>query len=470
MTNPISVGFDIELHEVESAADALSRSLADTNLVPNDFPVQSVHKLCDVLTRIRSGSTEVAVEILVYARDKLPSWRKEFLANEEQYGHDYDVSSPPNFERQGAIDGRIKDLFSSVGTALSHYQLEHPDKQFSEIVREEPIKRDSEGDLGISLIHSEARQGEHEIEEGRASIWKHSSPSHPEEKAMDRSFVDSASRLQAVQVETGLSNPRPSHLAKFSDSISDSLQMLREVLYNLDKVGTPIVKAAGELIEVEVQGWVSRLVIIVKAIDNTVAAVSELRSSHVDGVDVNLNRHVENARLDCIISLEFSASRVSTFESDEVFKLAKKVVRNLFADFGIPATHVKPTISFRSGNDFDLRIGIDGRMIWSGHFTRPIREAFPHSELRQVLFEHAADLYSNSHTLFLIESSTDAAEELELGPQNISLITEVCKRLLRSGKAIVEFDKIKNAALLIQDIESTTVVQELGKQLESVPQ
>jgi hypothetical protein len=105
----------LELEDVAKRSRELTEALRQINTPPDGFPKASVEEIANVLCALPSGTAEGCRTPLEYARLRLASIRREYMAKECA-----DSLNP--FARGSELDQKFANLYTAVGTALDEYR------------------------------------------------------------------------------------------------------------------------------------------------------------------------------------------------------------------------------------------------------------------------------------------------------------------------------------------------------------
>ncbi len=117
-------GLARELREVARDANALIAALTrELNFeLPRDFPKAQLLDICRSLAQLPDGTAEGCRAALDYARNRLPTIRREHILSEELDVPTRDAHAAPPVLRNSLIDERLSRLITSVTTALDAYR------------------------------------------------------------------------------------------------------------------------------------------------------------------------------------------------------------------------------------------------------------------------------------------------------------------------------------------------------------
>ena len=117
-------GLARELREVARDAVALNEALTKgLNLsFPPDSPNVQLIEIARSLAQLPAGTAEGSRSSLEYARDRLPAIRRAHVLSEELDVSKSDADAAPPILRGALIDQRLRDLITSVTTALDEYR------------------------------------------------------------------------------------------------------------------------------------------------------------------------------------------------------------------------------------------------------------------------------------------------------------------------------------------------------------
>lgn len=443
LSEAISTQLDEELAEVSNAADLLNTYLSSANALPDNFPTQALANLCDTLHFMRQGGTDTAVEVLSYARDVLPSLRKQFLQRSPPPSLDGKKDSEPEFSRGGYFDSHITRLFSAVGTALAHYQSENPNHEWDKITQEMPVSRNRQVDSGLRNIQQAAGRTEETILRGRDALLDKVDSTQIGADTIDRSIFDSATRLKALQVETGLTTPKTSRLERLGDALGSSASTLYKIARNIDKISPHIARAVGRLAEKEIESWASKLEIVVEAVEATVSEIRHITNTTRKSDTVETSVQDQTLPYESVSSLviKFRNSRVAVEDASWVFKNARELVVSNFLRAGVPQPHVRCARNHSLGYLTDWEILFDGTSIWHGQLEAPIRSAFPSEYFSSVIQEIIPQVYSTEHSQVLVSSvqtHMPGIAEAALSKAGLELIHHSFTELLKRNGEIAD--------------------------------
>ena len=113
-----------ELREVAHDAGELAAAITtDLNFeLPPEFPKEQLLNIIQSLSELPEGTTEGCWPALEYARDRLPSIRREYVLSAEQSTAEQDPDASPQVLRNSWIDLRLRHLIASTTTALDEYR------------------------------------------------------------------------------------------------------------------------------------------------------------------------------------------------------------------------------------------------------------------------------------------------------------------------------------------------------------
>jgi Leucine-rich repeat (LRR) protein len=116
--NPPPSDLAIELEEVRADASALEEFFKQLNApLPDNFPKTSVLDLASALRELPEGTARGCLRPLAEAQSQLAAIRSQHILHEDKSHPQSDESSPAPL-RGEPIDQRLRDLISSVSTAL----------------------------------------------------------------------------------------------------------------------------------------------------------------------------------------------------------------------------------------------------------------------------------------------------------------------------------------------------------------
>ena len=112
-----------ELRAVARDAEALENVLTQNlNIrIPDDFPKAQLVEIVRALARLPNGTAEGCLTSLEYARNRLPAIRRAHIISEE-IDTSAEAEETPSLVRGELVDQRLRDLITSVTTALDEYR------------------------------------------------------------------------------------------------------------------------------------------------------------------------------------------------------------------------------------------------------------------------------------------------------------------------------------------------------------
>lgn len=126
-----------ELRQVNRHAEAVLTALAETNVLPDDFPRHVLEDVCAALAGLEQGTAENCRPTLEYARNKIPEIRRaHFLIEGDERGIASSDAEAPRLYRELGLDRGLGVLLSSVTTALDEYRVQAQER-FDDGVRAE---------------------------------------------------------------------------------------------------------------------------------------------------------------------------------------------------------------------------------------------------------------------------------------------------------------------------------------------
>ena len=112
-----------ELSQVAIDANNVAATLNILNVIPADFPTESLIDRCASLAGLKDGTAEMCRNQLELARNRLPAIRREHFLVEDDFTEETD-DGEPNFYRGMLLDQQLNLLLASVTTALDEYRVQ----------------------------------------------------------------------------------------------------------------------------------------------------------------------------------------------------------------------------------------------------------------------------------------------------------------------------------------------------------
>lgn len=210
-----------ELHEVARDANELMTFLQRGLIIPlpTEFPRDQLVDICATLTHLPSGTAEGCRAPLEYARNRLPSIRREHIATEgSQTGNDLVLT------RGTSLDQKLATLISSVSTALDEYRR---------LASEEP-GRDFEPEAGIAApktkvgdVVARAKELDGKLGEALVAVGEMAQPGSARADDLQRQFQDARGLNQLASAEVRMPKVVPGWLRKTVAALGRCPDILR---------------------------------------------------------------------------------------------------------------------------------------------------------------------------------------------------------------------------------------------------
>jgi Leucine-rich repeat (LRR) protein len=201
-----------ELVAVSEASRGLTQSLG-SNALPDNFPVVAITELGQSLESLPKGTAEGSIQILLQARNRLPSWRNDFFDFEDHLDFQpVDPEARPIEKRDGFVDTALVKLIAAVSSAIEQYQKEAGAEVEPDVDIDQPVPAGQ--DFGVAnALETLARVDA----QSKAILEKLNQASFVEGGAGDtaqRLLNDASNQSHAGRSELLHAEPRPSLLDK----------------------------------------------------------------------------------------------------------------------------------------------------------------------------------------------------------------------------------------------------------------
>jgi hypothetical protein len=140
-----------ELFAVSNASRDLANTLG-SNALPDDFPVAAITELCQSLESLPKGTAEGSIQILLQARNRLPSLRNKFFDFEDDaQAQTIDPDARPIEKRDGFVDTALVRLMAAIGSAIDQYQQEAADEVEPDVEIDQSVPAGVDFGVGYAL-------------------------------------------------------------------------------------------------------------------------------------------------------------------------------------------------------------------------------------------------------------------------------------------------------------------------------
>jgi hypothetical protein len=223
-----------ELQEVAIDAQALLAAVRASNSLPEDFPDSQLCDIASSLCELPLGTAEGCRAPLEYARARLPAIRREHILSNSPYGPSQSPDAPPPALRGEDLDQKLRNLISSVTTALDEYR-----RQATEPT-DETIEERAFPNPDTPAVHTaidEASIVHEEMRKAREQISQHAAAGAGRTDTLVRNISDAQNLSRLVRAELLMREV----VARWHRGISQAIQK-----------APSLIRAAGTAIEVSV--------------------------------------------------------------------------------------------------------------------------------------------------------------------------------------------------------------------------
>ncbi len=224
-----------ELREVARDAVALIDFLSHINVPLKDFPTDQLIDIARSLAQLPGGTAEGCRVPLEYARNRLPAIRREYILSEEPPPTGADA--PPPVIRGTTLDQKMRDLITSVTTALDEYRK----LAAEEIVDVVPEARvvPPEGSVREATVRSETL--DLTLADAQETVEEVTRPDSNRADDLKRQLRDARGLNQVARAEIRMPRVVVSWLRKPVDALKDYPQLIRRTVKGL-RVGTDVLE------------------------------------------------------------------------------------------------------------------------------------------------------------------------------------------------------------------------------------
>lgn len=237
----------LELKSVSLDAQRVIEAIEAQNFLPDDFPAITLIDICTTLFDLPNGTAEGCRTPLEYARGRIPAIRRNHFFVEEENDLHTDIDSEPQLLRGMSLDRCLKDLISSIATALDEYRFQASEQhdEATDLLLETSVPRSPD----IAEVISGAESVELSMRSASSELNEIAEPQSENADALARALKDTEGLARVSKAELNFG----SVVVRWYKNIAFAAKKMPKVIIAAAKgvkVGTDIAKSfSGRWIE-----------------------------------------------------------------------------------------------------------------------------------------------------------------------------------------------------------------------------